>query len=366
VSTTQSTGANCLRFGASPTATDCVTFNQPDLDDLPTSEFHWMRGFFVTPASGNGQGPQTVVATAGDQLLLEARVFNYSLTDMPAGTTVRVRFYGQPVAPDGSSFEGPSFLIGEQTIDPIPAFNSPTAGPNPNWSMASTTFDTTPYPDVSLVFWVVVWMQDAAGNLVPEMAGHGLTGVPGTLTSIAQAPIEPFSNNVGFYNQPIYIAPPSTSQAAARAAVPPGTAVAAQSAVAPGAVPAVRPIATPVRAPRVIIEDAAFFAQRPVPGDKIVVSATLRAGARAVSAAHVRFFDGDPARGGRMFDAELVPRIAAGQTWVLRVPFRPRTCGPRQIFVQVDGQQLATSTLPVFCPPDGRRRAAEPTASTAR
>jgi hypothetical protein len=48
----------------------------------------------------------------------------------------------------------------------------------------------------------------------------------------------------------------------------------------------------------------------------------------------------------------------------VRVPFRPRSCGPRQIFVQADDQTLATSTLPVFCPPEGRRTATAP--DTAR
>jgi hypothetical protein len=304
---TGASGANCLRFDPSSSASQCVTFNEPDLKDLPASEFHWMRGFFVTPASANGSGPQTTHATAGDILLLQARVYNYSLVDMPLGTAVHVRFYGQELGANGA-FAGASFLIGEEILSPIPGFNSPTAGPNPNWSMASTTFDTTPYPDMSLVFWVVVWMQDAGGRLVPEPAGHGLTQIPKALTSLAQVPIQPFSNNVGYYNQPIYIAPVGGTPPAAgpRAAV----AVDAVS-IAPAVV-------------------ATF--------QKAIVAARVRASAAGDSGVMVRFFDGDPARGGRMFDAELIPRIRPGETWTARVPYRARTCGRRQIVIVAQGQ----------------------------
>ena len=35
------------------------------------------------------------MAPVGESLQLQARVYNYSLADMPSGTTVHVRFYGQ-------------------------------------------------------------------------------------------------------------------------------------------------------------------------------------------------------------------------------------------------------------------------------
>ena len=97
-----------------------------------------MRGLFITPAAHPGQGSQ-LVAHAGDQLMLQARVYNYSLKAMDPNTTVHVRFYGQewdhttnsvPVGPIGNSF-----LIGEATLGPIPPFNTDTD--NPNWVLAS-------------------------------------------------------------------------------------------------------------------------------------------------------------------------------------------------------------------------------------
>ncbi|HXJ81366.1 MAG TPA: VCBS repeat-containing protein [Candidatus Methylomirabilis sp.] len=330
-STTSPTGSNCLRINSQSSASDCLTFNAPDLDDLPTSEFHWMRGFFITPASANGQGPQTVQATAGDQLLLQVRIYNYSLVDMPAGTKVHARFYGQKVTTKGH-FEGPSFLIGEAVIDPIPGFNSPTAGSNPNWSMAGTTFDTTPYPDTNLVFWVVVWMEDASGGLVPEMADHGLTQIPGTLTSLADVPIEAHSNNVGYYNQSIYIAPPSGATATKSAAPQSPFAI------------------TDVKLESGVSGHGVNVAVVKVP-DKTVVAATLRAGEADESGLLVRFFDGHPAHGGRMFDVEMVPRIGGGQTWTARVPFRPKTCGVHRIWVAAHDQLTYSPPLVVFCSP---------------
>ena len=58
-------------------------------------EFYFMKGLYITPASANGHGPQITQAPAGESLQLQARVYNYSLADMPAGTAVHVRFYGQ-------------------------------------------------------------------------------------------------------------------------------------------------------------------------------------------------------------------------------------------------------------------------------
>jgi hypothetical protein len=70
----------------------------------------------------------------------------------------------------------------------IPAFNSPIYDVHghqlPNWVLASTTFDTTGRGGQSLIFWVVVWAQDANGNLVAELPGHGLTAVPGSLQEV--------------------------------------------------------------------------------------------------------------------------------------------------------------------------------------
>ena len=193
-----------------PGQPDTFTFNQPSLASPATSEFYFIKGLFITPAD-TVVGPQLISTTAGDVIQLRVRVYNYSLVDMASGTAVRVRFYGQPLDHTQHQFMGNSFLIGEETLNPIPGFNTDTGGDAPNWVFARATFDTSNYANTYLVFWVVVWMENN-GQLVSEIEGHGLQSIPDTnVTSIAQIPIENFSNNVGFYKQPFFVAPkPST------------------------------------------------------------------------------------------------------------------------------------------------------------
>lgn len=85
--------ANCLATGTG--AWDCVSLAPSSPDNPWLSEFHNMRGFFISNARSPGQGPQLETAKAGDKLTLQARVHNYSLKAMDAGSQVHVRFYGQ-------------------------------------------------------------------------------------------------------------------------------------------------------------------------------------------------------------------------------------------------------------------------------
>ena len=110
--------------------------------------------------------------------MLQARVYNYSLKAMDPNTTVHVRFYGQEWDQTTNRAIGNSFVIGETVLGPIPPFNTDT--PDPNWLLASLpkSFDTTPYADKALTFWVIVWMQDTNGHLVQELDNHGLMTGP--------------------------------------------------------------------------------------------------------------------------------------------------------------------------------------------
>ncbi len=181
--------SNCLAVGDGKSM-DCAELSPRSPNNPWLSIFHFMRGFFISSAASPGQGPQLEQSKAGDVLTLQARVYNYSLyplSYMPAGSEVHVRFYfmpwntlrNLPAEPNGGSY-----LISEQTLPPIPPFNE-SSGPNaqPNWTLVSTTFDTSKFQEtkngnVHLVFWVVVWMQDGSGNLISEMPGHGLTAIP--------------------------------------------------------------------------------------------------------------------------------------------------------------------------------------------
>src|SRR5262249_22876176 len=85
---------SCRIFDPASSDFDCATLGGRSPDDPWNSEFHWMRSLFITGPSGSG--PQLQSATTGDQLLLQARVYNLSLAQMPSGTLVHVRFMGMP------------------------------------------------------------------------------------------------------------------------------------------------------------------------------------------------------------------------------------------------------------------------------
>ncbi len=83
---------------------------------------------------------------------------------------VYVRFYRQPwdVSTQSPLSGDNSVLIAENTLPPIPSFNSSTS---PNWTLSSASFDTTDLGDTYQVFWVLVWAEDSSGNMLPEL-GH--------------------------------------------------------------------------------------------------------------------------------------------------------------------------------------------------
>jgi hypothetical protein len=208
-------------------STQTAAFNPADQSSSTPQDqaFYHIKGFFITPADAGGTGPQLTQATAGDTLQLQARVYNFSLADMAAGTQVHAQFYAQRY--ENAQLVGDSFLIGETTLPALCGFKSSSqaCSGQPNWGLASTTFDTgafgqTKAGDVFLIFWVLVWMQDGQGNVVAELPDHGLTSsfTPSTtFAQITQVPIEAHSNNVGFYNYTgtgFYIASPGSELAA--------------------------------------------------------------------------------------------------------------------------------------------------------
>jgi len=209
---------------------DCVAayLPNPTPGGLFSSQFYWLRGFFITPAGAEGAGPQLQQANAGDVLALQVRVYNYSLQDMNVGT-IKVDFYAQEWDPQCNTPAGyynheqsctqpgggvvpcqnscdpccianqavDSIYIGQDVLGPLPAFNSTAHSGDPNWSVASTTFDTgnpsicgsRGCSDKDFLFWVVTWpeLDDNSGNpaLRAELPDHSLTHIPGRLRSIA-------------------------------------------------------------------------------------------------------------------------------------------------------------------------------------
>lgn len=305
--TSSSPGPNCLRAKPGETAVDCAIFNKPQ-SDLWLSEFYWMKGLYITPASANGDGPQINEAMAGDDVLLQARVYNYSLADMSPNTGVTVQFYGQPWDPSTLQPAGEAFLIDQVGLEAIPGFNSnSTGGTEPNWRIAQTTkLNTAQHSDQHLAFWVLVWITKN-GKLQAEMPGHGLTTLPGTLNSLASVAslLQPYSNNVGLYKSLFYIAPESGL---------------GQQASGEGSLS---------------ISNLRVSKKPALLNQKIEVSALLHASGDHLDGLTARFFD--RARGERQaFEAEQVSRVRAEDVHQLRVPYRPTTCGEHTISLEVE------------------------------
>jgi len=307
--------SNCLTTGTGSSQMDCAVLSQKAPRNPWLSTFHQMRGFFISNANSPGQGPQLEQANAGDVLTLQARVYNYSLAPMPTGSKVHVRFYFQPWK--GTIPLGNSVLIDEPQLDPIPPFNDVTNAPA-NWVLASTTFDTSKYDEtkngkVYVTFWVVVWIQGDDGKIVGEMPDHGLTGIPGTLESLADAAQleqiasdkNSYDNNVGFYKFAFYIGNSDSGV---------------------GATP-------PVRGGLIDIGKVDVSARSFTSHDTIAVSATLSTGGAPISGISASFYDGDPKEGGRVFGVERIPYIAADTTYDVATTYLTNTCGTHQLFV---------------------------------
>lgn len=315
-------------WSTSPTQGDILTFNRVITTVSPyDQEFYYMRGLFVTDAS-TPQGAQLTTGAVTQTLLLQGRVYNYSHVDMDApslvqkAATVHVRFYGQVFESDEGDYPvGNSFLIGETTLAPIPGFASTrTPGDPPNWRMAAVPFNPANFApiqngDVYLRFWMVAWMEDGSGNLVQEMAGHGLATNPANaqIGAMGDVAIEPYSNNVGSFKQVFYIEDPNATGAAAAGAVE-ASAAPTLTLSADLVVPAPQP-------PTVT-----------GPLGKHLVTATIVSGDE-LSSLQLVYFDGDPAQGGQPFDWESVPYIAAGAKYVNRVTYTPQQCGQRTVYV---------------------------------
>ena len=310
---------SCRIFNSGSSDFNCVQLserlpnNQPT--DIWTDEFHKMRGLFVT--GPQGQGPQLQTATTGDQLVLQARVYNLSLASLPAGAVVHVRFMGMPwnAAVHPQQPAGASFLIGEQTIagDQLPPFNSDTS--HPNWALVPQPFDTSgthcggqSCDNQDLVFWVVVWMENG-GTLGSELPEHGLASIPadGEDFLAVAGREQPYSNNLGFYDQVFHIfakTPPL------QAPTPSGGEIGAQL--------------TEVGA-------ASYALER---GERTVVAAKVQTGSHDLNAGlKVAFYDGDPQSGGTLIGLQQLPHLRANSTYDFRVGFRSDVCGQHDIYI---------------------------------
>jgi hypothetical protein len=325
-----------------------MTFNAPVTSTSPfDQEFYMLRGLLVTPA-GSPNGTQATTAAVNDTVQIQARVYNYSHLDMndpdlsQKAAKIRVRFYGQVFRSESGEYPvGESFLIGERELGPLPGFASDTTPGNlPNWTTAvqdfsPQNFSQTQNGNVYVRFWVVVWMEDAGGNLVAEMAGHGLKANPrlGTVTTMGDIQVEPYSNNVGSLKQVFYVRP-ANAAGGAQGGVSARSAPALEAGAALSLTLDTLQIVTPVPPPT-----ASGLR------GKHQVTVTLSNGPHAGPLVLV-YYDGDPAAGGQAFEWEMIPHLEAGAQYVNRVTYTPQACGERAIYVvaQMGGEEVVERT----------------------
>jgi hypothetical protein len=319
------------------TTTQTLRFFPPvaDFAKGTVPEFYYMRGFFITPADADGAGPNRTILNPAeaDGYNLQVRVYNYSLLDTNAAgaARIRVRIYGQRVDTSATALSGDAFVIGDATIGTIPGFDSSSnQGTLPNWTLASVPFNPSAFPqtrngNVYLVFWTVVWMEDSAGNLVPEVPDHGLTANPSalTITQMTQVPIQSHSNNIGVYGygMPIFVCPPA-----------PAVCTPTSGSGEPGATDSF------VSVSNVAVPSLPLFVDK-----KVTVSARLTSHDFSGSMS-VAYWDGDPDNGGTMFDLRHIPHIRAQDTYETTAAYRPQTCGRHTIFVVAQPDRDAPET----------------------
>jgi hypothetical protein len=340
----------------------CYTSNQPpaatDAASVWDALFYNMKGLLVT--TGDSTGPQRDTAVVGDEIFLQTWVYNYSLKAMDAGTNVFARFYRQqldvnddngalsvvsyatdadgkplPAVPIGPTGLGDSDLIPvvspEDGSATIPPFNTTADPSRDNISVATTSYtaatdDACEYDNgvqscngAYYAYWVTVWAEDASGDVIAELPGHGLnisnrggfdpstayafiTDVPKETVTFNNA-ASSFSNNVGMFKKVFTILPQGSTDAFA--------------ASAPG---------------ELTLQQVSLVPERARLLEPVVVSAQVVSPAAAQTGATVVFY-----HGGESFDAEWLPHVRADDSHFVRVPFTPEACGTHEIFLEVTG-----------------------------
>jgi hypothetical protein len=349
---------NCpFGYSASP-GLPCVTSNS-DTDPLTgyaSASFYTMKGLFITPGN-TFNGPQIASTTLGSAVNLKARVYNYSLSNYPTGSTLHVQFYAQPYDTEkgqflaGTNADGfaPAIFIGNGTtesggtsVPPPPAFcgGPPTTNVDPctvspgnitnNWEYVYASWNTGNggvTANSTWKFWVVTWVQDSDGNLVSELPGHGLTALPtgAAYNSLADVPIELYSNNLGLYEQAFTVFP-TTSTSSQAASTPVSKQLRVGKISTRNNAPVLRHSYTTILAPHIALGDH-------------------------IDTIHTYYYDGDPAKPGSLFDIQRIPRVIPGSIYIDTVNFRSETCGPHTILVRsvpMDGSAAATTSIATF------------------
>eukprot|EP00127_Corallochytrium_limacisporum_P000513 Clim_evm15s15 gene=Clim_evmTU15s15 len=341
---------NCIPAALNQDKLNCMLFRVPIEDDelIWNDAFYRMRGFFMRPYSEIGaDGPARATADEGDQMLLEVRVYNYSMLDMPPNSKVKVRFYRQEMDSWLYRPVGDSVLVGEDTLLASSGGGAirghSNADNEANWRMASTVWDTTGLGNTYFSFWVVAWAEDADGNLIEELQDHGLdaekwsqfigNSPTQTIRSIVDVPLEyvtllgigdipdpngevepiemeaSFTNNVGFFKQLIYVLPPESE------------------------LPSRRRTTFLHTDGKLDIVDLELSASTVEFGKEVALYAKVFSYGEATEGLAIKVSLGDPDFGAETVDMELLPYIGADDAIGIRTTFRGSPCGIHNVTV---------------------------------
>ena len=307
-------------------------FNSPLGTNFATPRadlFYHMKGLFITPKPDTVDnspagiakrlGSQVTVMNPSQTYSLTARVYNYSLkatSEAQSGSTVKVAFLGCKWDNENCALNGDSFLVGEvQEISNIDGHGNG----NINWAYASVDFDPQSHDNDYLVFWVVVWLEDSTGALIAELPDHGLTAKPDLTNAAAatfpknpsQIKTEEYSNNVGFYCQPISVVDQSANQT-----------------------PDQLELFAETREAGHFLAKLSVDNDQPLVDDPVLVTADLQAGDEHVDGITVYFYDGRPEDGGRVFDIEHIGHVFKTRTHRFQAVYVPREAGRHTIYVK--------------------------------
>lgn len=321
---------NCpVGFDSSLDVPSCTANQQtPNPANVADASFYQIKGLFVTPGDTT-DGPQISNTPLGSKVNLRVRVYNYSLVNLSSTAKMHVQFYAQPWGIgefksrlNNPNAFAPAIFIGEGTsasgspLVAVPAFcGGFTGGGDPcvgsgasvrNWEYAYTTWDTSKSnvtADSTWKFWVVVWVEDN-GKLVAELPGHGLKLLPtGHFNSLADVPIETYSNNLGFYNQ-VFTILPATS------------------------------IGATGQAKHLDIQNVGVRGEKVLRDVPITVTAFHTASGDNVDSVLALYYDGDPHKEGTLFDVQHISRVPLVTGYMDTASYTPKTCGPHTIVVE--------------------------------
>jgi hypothetical protein len=177
-----------------------------------------------------------------------------------------------------------------------------------NWEFAYATWDTSKgniAPNSTWKFWVVVWAE-YNGKLVEEIHDHGLTAAPTKqFNSLADVPIETYSNNLGFYNQVFTVFAPASSA---------GSPTQKKSLLTVSDVQ--------LRSGSTTLRDL-----------PVTLTATHSSSGADIRSILTLYYDGNPKGNGTLFDTQSIDRVpSSGMVDTAR--FTPDTCGVHRIFVR--------------------------------